>query len=42
VTNNSGGATVTNNTVHGPLTVLGNTGTVVDSPNTVSGPSHIQ
>lgn len=38
---NGGGATVTNNTV-ARLTVLGNSGVVVDRPNTVSGPSSLQ
>jgi hypothetical protein len=42
VTGNEGGATVTNNTVFGPLTVTGNTGVVVDKPNVVMGPSKLQ
>jgi hypothetical protein len=36
------GATVTGNTVYGPLTVAGNRGIVVDRPNIVSGPSTLQ
>jgi hypothetical protein len=33
---------VTNNTVAGGLTVKGNTGTVIDRPNSVSGRSKVQ
>ena len=42
VTTNAGGATVTHNKVSGNLTVTGNTGTVVDKPNTVEGTSTLQ
>jgi hypothetical protein len=42
VRNNSGGTTVTGNTIIGSLTVTGNTGTVTHTPNTVLGPSILQ
>jgi hypothetical protein len=42
VTSNSGGTTVRNNNVAGSLTVMGNSGTVIDAPNTVEGKSKLQ
>ena len=42
VLNNAAGVTVTDNTIAGALTVTGNTGTVVDKPNTVAGVSKLQ
>ncbi len=42
VLKNEGGANVINNTVAGELVVTGNTGTVVDKPNTVEGKSKLQ
>jgi dienelactone hydrolase len=42
VTSNSGGTTVRNNNVAGSLTVMGNSGTVIDTPNTVEGKSKLQ
>jgi lysophospholipase L1-like esterase len=42
VLNNEGGTTVIDNKVAGELIVKGNTGTVVDTPNTVEGKSKIQ
>jgi len=42
VTNNSGGTNVTNNNILGYLQVTGNTGTVVDHPNTVYGSTNLQ
>jgi hypothetical protein len=39
---NRAGAQIVGATVEGPLTVTGNIGTVVDSPNIVHGPSHLQ
>jgi len=42
VLNNEGGTTVINNKIAGELIVKGNTGTVVDTPNTVEGKSKIQ
>jgi len=42
VSSNSGGVTVRNNNVAGSLTVKGNSGTVVDSPNAVEGKSKLQ
>jgi hypothetical protein len=42
VEKNSGGATVDSNAIVGALTVTGNTGTVVDRPNTVVGSSTLQ
>ncbi len=42
VSSNSGGVTVRNNSIAGSLTVKGNSGTVVDSPNAVEGKSKLQ
>jgi hypothetical protein len=42
VKGNSGGVDVSNNTIVGSLTVTGNTGVVVDHPNTVIGLSQLQ
>lgn len=42
VTGGSGGTTVTNNKVSKGLTVTGNSGEVLDSPNTVGGKSKVQ
>jgi streptogramin lyase len=42
LTANTAGLQIVGATVEGPLTVTGNDGTIVDSPNTVHGPSHLQ
>jgi streptogramin lyase len=42
LTNNSGDLQIIDAVVDGPLTVIGNTGTVVDTPNSVHGPSRLQ
>jgi hypothetical protein len=42
VTHDSGGVTVTGNQVYGALIVTGNTGVVVDHPNSVFGSSSLQ
>jgi hypothetical protein len=42
VSSNAGGTTVRNNAVNGSLTVKGNSGTVIDSPNSVEGRSKLQ
>ncbi len=42
VSSNSGGVTVRNNSVAGSLTVKGNSGTVIDTPNAVEGKSKLQ
>ena len=42
VTHDSGGVTVAGNSVYGALAVTGNTGVVVDHPNTVVGSSTLQ
>ena len=42
IENNTGGVNVQGNTINSSLTVLGNGGTVVDSPNSVSGKKKLQ
>jgi hypothetical protein len=42
VQSNGGGTTVTNNQIAGNLTVKGNSGTVVDTPNEVEGTAKVQ
>lgn len=42
VLSNEGGTTVKSNTIGGSLTVKGNTGTVIDTPNEVEGKSKVQ
>jgi hypothetical protein len=42
VSSNSGGTTVRNNSINGSLTVKGNSGTVIDTPNSVEGKARVQ